>query len=85
LLAAWFKLNGRETIILPGVGRMAVRKAVAIVAVIEALICLVWLGWLVTLAMLCGGGAGWCYLVWRSKQALKYSNRPGERERVRRL
>jgi membrane associated rhomboid family serine protease len=84
-LAAWYQLNGRERVIVPGIGRIMVRQAVVVLAAIEALISFVCLGWLVTLAMMCGGGAGWCYLCWYSKQALKGSSRPGGSERVHRL
>jgi membrane associated rhomboid family serine protease len=84
MLAAWYQLNGGERIIVPGIGGMKVRQAVVIIAIIEGLISFVCLGWLVTLAMMIGGGAGWGYVYWR-KQGLRGSSQPGKWERVRRL
>ncbi len=75
LLAAWYHLNGRERIVVPGIGGIKVRQAVVIIAIIEGLIAFICLGWLVTLAMMIGGGAGWLYLCWRGKHA----SRPGSR------
>ena len=85
LLPAWYELNGRERITIPGIGGVRVRQAVLVMAMIEVLLSYLWLGWLATLAMMCGGGAGWGYLRWRRRQLLKDSARLGERERVRRL
>ncbi len=85
LLAAWYQLNGRERVVVPWIGGVTVRRAVVVVAIIEGLISFVCLGWLVTLAMMCGGGAGCGYLRWRGKPVLKGGSRPGEWERVRRL
>jgi membrane associated rhomboid family serine protease len=84
LLAAWQEMNGRERILVPGFGRMRVRQVVLVIAIIEALISYFWSGWLVMLAMICGGGAGWCYLRWHRK-GLKDTLRPGEWGRARRL
>jgi membrane associated rhomboid family serine protease len=85
LLAAWYQLNGREQIILPGVGRMTVRQGVIILAIVEIIISFFCLGWLVTLAMMCGGGAGWLYLRMRGKHALNRRGRPAYSDRVNRL
>jgi membrane associated rhomboid family serine protease len=84
-LAAWYQLAGGERIVLPGIGRIKVLQAVSVIAIIEALICFVLRGWLVTLAMLCGGGAGWAYLRWRGKPARKWGKGLVPQERNTRL
>jgi membrane associated rhomboid family serine protease len=85
LLAAWYRLYGRERLILLGIGELSVRQAAILVAFIELLITGFGLGWLVTAIMLCGGAAGWLYLVLRSKHALSRRSQTVDSERIARL
>jgi membrane associated rhomboid family serine protease len=85
LLAAWYRLYGRERLILLGIGEMSVRQAAIIVGFIEALVLFFCVGWFVTLAMMCGGAAGWGYLVIRGKTAMNRRSRIVESQRVARL
>ena len=85
LVAAWARLYGRERIILLGIGEMSARQAVLIVAIVELLILFFGLGWVVTLAMLSGGLAGWLYLVLRGKHALNRHSQVLDSERIARL
>ena len=85
LLAAWYRLYGRERLILLGLGEMSVRQAAIIVAVIEVLVSWYCLGWMVTLAMMSGGVFGWFYLVLRGKRALNRRSQVVASERMARL
>ena len=85
LLAAWYRLYGRERLILLGFGEISVRQAAILVVFIEILISLFCLGWVVTLAMMCGGVAGWLYLVLRGKSALNRRSEVLDSQRIARL
>jgi membrane associated rhomboid family serine protease len=85
LVAAWSRLYGRERIILLGIGEMSVGQAAAIVAIVELLILLFSFGWLVTLASICGGLAGWLYLFLRGKTALNRRSQLLDSARIARL
>jgi len=85
LVAAWSRLYGRERIILLGIGEMSVRQAAVIVAIVELLILLFSFGWLVTIASVCGGFAGWFYLFLRGKTALNRRSQLLDSERIARL
>ena len=85
LLAAWYRLYGRERLILLGIGEISVRQAAVLVAVIEILVMGFCVGWLVTLAMLCGGLAGWLYLLLRGKHVMSRRGQVVNSERVARL
>jgi len=85
LLAAWYRLYGRERLILLGVGEISVRQAAILVGVIEFLISLFCLGWLVTLAMMSGGVVGWFYLFLRGKSAMNRRSQVVDSERIARL
>jgi membrane associated rhomboid family serine protease len=85
LLAAWYRLYGRERIIMLGIGEMSVRQAAVIIALIEVLISFFCLGWFATLAMMCGGGAGALYLFLSGKHALNRRSRSVDSERIARL
>jgi membrane associated rhomboid family serine protease len=85
LLAAWYRLNGRERFVMLGIGEMPVRQAVVIIAIIQLLISFLCLGWFVTIAMICGGGAGWLYLCLRDKRALNRRSGSVNTERIPRL
>jgi membrane associated rhomboid family serine protease len=85
LLAAWYRLYGPERLIMLGLGEMSVRQAATIVAVIEVLVSWYCLGWLVTLAMMSGGVAGWVYLVLRGKHAMNRHSQVVGSERMARL
>jgi membrane associated rhomboid family serine protease len=85
LLAAWYRLYGRERLIMLGIGEMSVRQAAIIVAVIEVLVSWYCLGWFVTLAMMSGGVVGWFYLFLRGKQAMNRRSQVVDSERIARL
>jgi len=85
LLAAWYRLYGRERLVLLGVGEMSVRQAAIIVAVVEFLVSFFCLGWLITLAMMSGGVVGWFYLFLRGKHALNRRSQIVDSERIARL
>lgn len=70
LLAAWYRLYGRERLILLGLGEVSVRQVAVLVGFIELLITGFGLGWLVTLAMMGGGAVAWLTLVIRGRTAL---------------
>jgi hypothetical protein len=85
LLAAWYRLYGRERLILLGIGEMSVRQAAILVALVEILISWFCLGWFVTLAMMSGGVVGWLYLLLRGKHALNRRSQVVDSERIARL
>ena len=85
LLAAWYRLYGRERLILLGIGEMSVRQAAILVALVEVLISWFCLGWFVTLAMMSGGVVGWLYLLLRGKHALNRRSQVVDSERIARL
>ncbi len=85
LLAAWYRLYGRERLVLLGIGEMSVRQAAVLVAIIEFLVSFFCLGWFVTLAMMSGGLAGWLYLCIRGKTALNRRSQVVDSERMARL
>ena len=85
LLAAWYRLYGRERLILLGFGELSVHQAAILVVLIEILISLFCLGWFVTLAMMCGGVVGWFYLALRGKHALNRRSQVLDSERIARL
>jgi membrane associated rhomboid family serine protease len=84
-LAAWYRLYGRERLILLGFGEISVRQATILVVLIEILISLFCLDWFVTLAMICGGLVGWFYLVLRGKHALNRHSEVLDSQRIARL
>jgi membrane associated rhomboid family serine protease len=85
LLAAWYRLYGRERLVLLGIGEMSVRQTAILVALVEVLISWFCLGWLVTLAMMSGGAAGWLYLYLSGKHAMNRRSQVVESERIARL
>ena len=85
LLAAWYRLYGRERLVLLGVGEISVRQAVGLVTLIEVLITWYGLGWFVTLAMMGGGAASWLFLVVRGKQAMNRRSQVMDSQRIARL
>jgi membrane associated rhomboid family serine protease len=85
LLAAWYRLYGRERLIMLGLGEMSVRQATIIVAFIEVLVSWYCLGWFVTLAMMSGGVVGWFYLFLRGKHAMNRRSQVVDSERMARL
>jgi membrane associated rhomboid family serine protease len=84
-LAAWHRLYGRERLILLGVGEISASQAAGLVAIIEMLVLFFSFGWLITLAMVSGGAAGWLYLVVRGRTALNRRSRQLNSERIARL
>ena len=85
LLAAWYRLYGRERLILLGFGEISVRQAATLVTVIEAVVLLFCLGWFVSLAMLAGGLVGWLYLVVRGLSQMNRRSQVVGSERIARL
>jgi membrane associated rhomboid family serine protease len=85
LLAAWYRLYGRERLILLGFGELSVRQAAILVAVIEAVVLLFCLGWLVTLAMITGGVMGWLYLALRGLNQMNRRSQVVDSQRIARL
>jgi membrane associated rhomboid family serine protease len=85
MLVAWYRLYGRERLILLGVGEISVRQAVILVGLIEFLVSFFCLGWFVTLAMMAGGVVGWLYLFLRGKHAMNRRSQVVDSERIARL
>ena len=85
LLAAWYRLYGRERLILLGLGEISVRQAVGLVLVIEVLVLFFSFGWFLTLAMMLGGVVGWLYLVAGEKHAHNRRSQAVDSERITRL
>jgi len=84
-LAAWFRLYGRERLILLGIGEISVRQAAILVAIIDAAILLFSCGgWFFMVSMMGGGVAGWFYLSLRTKLMGK-TIQPSNSERIVRL
>ena len=86
LLAAWYRIYGRERLILLGIGEVSVRQAVILIAIIDALIIFFSCGGFIVLpSMLCGGVAGWLYLSLRWKLMLRKGSQPTDSQRIARL
>lgn len=85
LMAAWYRLQGRERILLLGLGEVSVRQAVIGMALLQALVSYYCCGLFLTLAMMSGGVVGWCYLWLRDKYALSRSSQVVDSNRIRRL
>jgi membrane associated rhomboid family serine protease len=85
LLAAWYRIYGRERLIMLGLGEMSVQQATIIVAFIEVLVSWYCLGWFVTLAMMSGGVVGWFYLFLLGKHAMNRRSQVVDSDRIARL
>jgi membrane associated rhomboid family serine protease len=85
LLVAWYRLYGRERLLLLGIGELSVRQAAILIAVINSIILLFCAGWFLLLAMWCGGVAGWIYLALSRKLLLSRDSRRLDSERIARL
>ncbi len=85
LLAAWAWFYGRERLILLGLGEISVHQAVLLLMCVNALILLFCRGWFITLAMGCGGLAGWLWLVVQSRLLMGRTPRQARSERIARL
>ena len=93
LLAAWSRLYGRERLIMLGIGEMSVRQAALIIAVINAIILFfsalhcggIWVAFIFTLSLFCGGFAGWAYLAIGDKRVMSRGSQVAESERIARL
>jgi len=84
LLVAWYRLYGRERVLLLGIGEVSVRQVVLLIAVINSLL-LFFCNWFLMLAMWCGGAAGWLCLVVMNKLASRHDHQPMPSERIARL
>jgi membrane associated rhomboid family serine protease len=86
LLVAWDHLYRRERLIMLGLGEMSVRQAAIIIAVINLVIVFFTCGgWLMTLSFMCGGAAGWLYLVIGRKRIMSRHSQVTESARIARL
>ena len=86
LLAAWDHLYRRERLVMLGLGEMTVRPAAIIIAVMNGLIVFFSCGgWRMTLSMLCGGVAGWLYLVIGDRRVMGRNSRIADSGRIARL
>ena len=93
LLAGWARLYGRERLIMIGIGEMSVRQGAFAVAIINAVIvffCMLpcgglWVAFVGTLSLFCGGIAGWAYLAIGDKRVMSRGAQIAESERIARL
>jgi len=86
LLVAWDRFYRRERILMLGIGEVSVRQAAIFVAILNAVICYFSCGgWLFTLSLMCGGVAGWLWLVIGQKRVMNRGSKVVESERVARL
>ena len=85
LAVAWDWLYRNERLILLGIGEISVRQAVILIAFINSFILYFCCGWLLMLAMWCGGLVGWLWLRVRSKLFLNQTAQQIRSERVARL
>jgi membrane associated rhomboid family serine protease len=85
LLAAWDWFYRRERLILLGIGKISVRQAAILIAIINSLILFFCDGWFLMLAMWGGGLAGWLWLAVRAKMFMGQSAQQIRSERVARL
>jgi membrane associated rhomboid family serine protease len=93
MLAAWSRLYGRERLIMLAIGEMSVRQAAIIVAAIISVITFfsalpcggIRVAFIFTLSLLCGGFAGWAYLVIGDKRVMSRGSQIAESERIARL
>jgi len=85
LLVAWYRLYGRERIILLGLGELSVRQVAILVGIIELLILFFSVPLVVSACMLFGGLVGWVYLAVAGKRALSRPSQVVDSERIARL
>ncbi len=85
MLAAWYRLYGRERLVLLGVGEISVRQAAVLVGIIWFLVYAFCGNVAQILAMLGGGAIGWLYLFARGRSALNRHSQVLDSERIARL
>jgi membrane associated rhomboid family serine protease len=86
LLAAWDRFYRRERIIMLGIGEVSVRQAAIFIAVLNVVICFFSCGgWLITLAMICGGAVGWLWLAIGQRRVMSRGSQVVESQRAARL
>jgi membrane associated rhomboid family serine protease len=85
LLVAWDWFYRNERLILLGIGEISVRQAAILITIINSLILFFCAGWVLMLAMWCGGVAGGLYLFVRWKLVMGKTGRQVRSERVARL
>ncbi|HET7625757.1 MAG TPA: hypothetical protein VFM25_10890 [Verrucomicrobiae bacterium] len=85
LLVAWDRFYRRERLILLGIGEISVRQAAMLIALINVLVLLFCAGWFLTLSMLCGGLAGWIYLMLKNNRTMRRPAQAVDSERIARL
>ena len=86
LLAAWYRLQGHERVLLLGLGEVSVRYAAIGLALLQALVSFYSGGGVfLTLALMSGGVAGWFYLWLRDKYALSRRSQVVDSDRISRL
>lgn len=86
LLVAWERFYHRERIILLGLGEVSVRQAAFFIIGLNAVIMFFSCGgWQFTLSMLCGGAAGWLFLMIGHKRVMSRGSQIVESNRGARL
>jgi membrane associated rhomboid family serine protease len=85
LLVAWVWFHGRESVLLLGIGELTARQAAILVAAIVSLVLFIGAGLFLTVAMWCGGVAGWLWLALRSKMLMGRNSQVARSERITRL
>ena len=86
LLIAWERFYRRERIIMLGLGEVSVRQAAIFIILLNAVITFFSCGgWLFTLSMMCGGVAGWLWLVIGQKRVMSRGSQVVESNRGARL
>jgi len=93
LFAAWVRLYGRERLIMVGIGEISVRQAALIIAAIYAIVSFfgtlpcggIWIAFISTFSLFCGGLAGWTWLAIRDKRVMSRGSQMAESERIARL
>jgi membrane associated rhomboid family serine protease len=84
LLVAWYRIYGREKLVLLGIGEISVRHAAVLVGIMELLL-LLCLGWPFIVSTLMGGAAGGCSLAISKRRVLSRPGQAVESERIARL
>ena len=86
LLIAWERFYHRERIIMLGLGEVSVRQAAIFIILLNAVITLFGCGgWQFTLSMVCGGAAGWLFLMVGQKRVMSRGSQVVESNRGARL
>lgn len=86
LLVAWDRFYHRERIMMLGLGEVSVRQAAIFIIGLNAVITFFSCGgWQFTLSMLCGGAAGWLFLMITQQRLMRRGSQIVESQRAARL